>query len=270
LRWEGGGFLAESSEAPADDVARESKVATKSSAFSAYQSSGYRNIRQAYQAIVDSSSQGYNTFEGEDIFIIDSIDFSTTEAQTALQTYNDEYVDFEFLEMTEQDSGLTVMHDDYGIALSTGTRYQQATDSTVTRIPAVAGLEMHAESGKTVVYADTIELRGVVQMYQDVELNGNLTAPNILEQNMGTYIADETSFGPGDDDRNVITYTDAYSNEARIPLTIDNDNTKQPEAEDYSYGTASGQAVRVSGDDARGTYLVSATMTVQNVSEDNV
>jgi hypothetical protein len=264
----GGGFLAESSEAPADDVARESKVATKSSAFSAYQSSGYRNIRQAYQAIVDSSSQGYNTFEGEDIFILDSIDFSTTEAQTALQTYNDEYVDFEFLEMTEQDSGLTVMHDDYGIALSTGTRYQQATDSTVTRIPAVAGLEMHAESGKTVVYADTIELRGVVQMYQDVELNGNLTAPNIVEQNMGTYIANEASYGTGDNDRDQFTYSNSPGELSIVPLLTDNDNTKQPVSEDYSFNAEYG--AYISGDSARGTYLVSATMTVQNVSEDDV
>ncbi|MDA7743820.1 hypothetical protein N8891_06330, partial [Flavobacteriales bacterium] len=265
------GFLNESSdEGPysSETVELESTVATKSSAFASYQSSGYRNVRQVYQANADSSSHAYGTGTDDD-FYIDSIDFSTTEAQTILQTYNDEYVDFEFLEMTEQDSGLTVMHDDYGIALSTGTRYQQATDSTVTRIPAVAGLEMHAESGKTVLYADTIELRGVVQMYQDVELNGNLTAPNIVEQNMGTYIANEASYGTGNADRDGFTYSNSPGELSIVPLLTDNDNTKQPVSEDYSFD-ASQEGVYISGDSARGTYLVSATMTVQNLSEDDV
>jgi len=247
----GGGFLAESSEAPADDVARESKVATKSSAFSAYQSSGYRNIRQAYQAIVDSSSQGYNTFEGEDIFIIDSIDFSTTEAQTALQTYNDEYVDFEFLEMTEQDSGLTVMHDDYGIALSTGTRYQQATDSTVTRIPAVAGLEMHAESGKTVLYADTIELRGAVELYGDLNLSNSI-ADVMIEQNFG---AAELQAG--------CTSPVAAPNQRTRLNTLDlvteaPGMTVQPETEDYTYATPGDGWLTITGDDAGGDYFLEA------------
>jgi len=271
------GFLYENSDEGLDSsetVAFESTVATKSSAFASYQSSGYRNVRQVYQANADSSSHAYGTATDDDFYIdsidfyIDSIDFSTTEAQTILQTYNDKYVDFEFLEMTEQDSGLTVMHDDYGIALSTGTRYQQATDSTVTRIPAVAGLEMHAESGKTVVYADTIELRGVVQMYQDVELNGNLTAPNIVEQNMGTYIANEASYGTGDNDRDQFTYSNSPGELSIVPLLTDNDNTKQPVSEDYSFNAEYG--AYISGDSARGTYLVSATMTVQNVSEDDV
>ena len=263
------GFLNESSDDEGDDSFRalESTVATKSSAFAAYQSSGYRNVRQVYQANTDSTSHVYNNSID---FSIDSIDFSTTEAQAVLQTYNDEYVDFEFLEMTAQDSGLTVMHDDYGIALSTGVRYQQATDSTVTRIPATAGLEMHAESGKTVLYADTIELRGIIEMYEDVEVIGNLTAPNILEQNMGTYIADETSFGTGNGDREPSTIATGPGSTSIVPFVVDSDNSKQPESEDYSYGIADPfKGILVSGEDVRGTYLISATMTIQNASEDD-
>ena len=265
------GILNESSvDGPSEIYPRESTVTKKNSAFSAYQSSGLRNVRQIYQALADSSDQAYVATTDGDTFEIDSIDFSTTAAQTILQTYNDKYVDFEYLEMTAQDSGLTVTHDDYGIALSTGTRYEQATDSTVTRIPATTGLEMHAGSGKAVLYADTIEFRGVVQMYEDVEIIGDMTAPNIVEQNMGTYIANETSFGTGNGDRLASTYTTSNGANALVPLVIDDNNSKQPGSEDYSYGVTPGNALRVSGDDARGTYLVSATMTVQNLSEDDV
>ena len=247
--------------------ARESTVAKKSSAFSAYQSSGLRNVRQVYQANTDSSSQAYvvipDSLGGGDMFDIDSIDFSTTEAQTILQTYNDEYVDFEYLEMTAQDSGLTVTHDDYGIALSTGTRYQQATDSTVTRIPATTGLEMHAGSGKAVLYADTIEFRGVVQMYEDVEIIGDLTVPNLVEQNMGVFVIDEQS----EPEQMVPVSSSAPGDMAYVPLQVNDILSIQPESENYSYDIAFDGGVQVDGDDAKGIYLVSATMTVQNLSE---
>jgi hypothetical protein len=197
------------------------------------------------------------------MFDIDSIDFSTTEAQTILQTYNDEYVDFEYLEMTAQDSGLTVTHDDYGIALSTGTRYQQATDSTVTRIPATTGLEMHAGSGKAVLYADTIEFRGVVQMYEDVEVIGDLTAPNLVEQNMGVFVIDEQS--PPEE---IVSYTTVLpENSQYVPLQVNDILSIQPESENYSYDYNFEGGIQVDGDDAKGIYLVSATMTVQNLSQ---
>jgi hypothetical protein len=151
--------------------------------------------------------------------------------------------------MTAQDSGLTVTHDDYGIALSTGTRYQQATDSTVTRIPATTGLEMHAGSGKAVLYADTIEIRGAVELYGDLN-SSNSIADAMVEQNFG---AAELQSGSAD--------IDAPANERTRLSTLDlvessPGATIQPVNEDYQYATPGDGWLEITGEDAGGDYFV--------------
>ena len=236
--------MSNENQAPGDStiVALESKVAEKNSAFSAYQSSGLRNVRQIYQNATNADS-----------LLLDTLDFTTTEAIAVLQTYNDEYVDFEYLEMTAQDSGLTVTHDDYGIALSTGTRYEQATDSTVTRISASAGLEMHGESGKAVLYADTIEFRGAVDFYGDLNLS-NVLADNLIEQNFGS--AELTLALSGDGSTLVVASETTHRIDNIELVNVPPGMTIQPENEDYTYSTPGDGWVEITGAEAFGDYFL--------------